>query len=429
MIRKNINNALLLIIFAVLNACSPQLSTGLSPVTNLKNLGIKEKNLDRLDSLFATALVNQWTADATILVAKNGKIFYNKGFGFRDRESKALLRTTDEFRIASLTKPIIALTALQLVETGKLSLNDKVSKYLPEFANPKVLSSFNSKDTLFTTKTANTEITVRHLITQTAGFGGSLDSAMLMIYEKSKVPILPSADKITLAQKMQKLASLPLAFNPNTAFSDGLSSDVLGAVIEKASGLTLDSAVSKTILRPLGMGNTYFYLPLIKANRLVVMYSETPNQRLIRTPLNQQKTNLNYPISGAKTYLSGSSGLVSTSEDYAKFLQMILNKGMFNNKQIVTAQSVEQATQNQIGNLNAAGNKYGFGFSISHLTALQNGGKTGKLSGKGEFNTFFWIDPQRNLIAVLFTQVYPANHGTQLLNDFERLVNEIVDGK
>ena len=159
------------------------------------------------------------------------------------------------------------------------------------------------------------------------------------------------------------------------------------------------------------------------------MYSETENDRLERTPINQQKLNLNYPVSGAKTYLSGSSGLVTSSEDYAKFLQMILNKGMFNNKQIISAKSVELATQNQISHLNAAGNQYGFGFTISNQTLLQNGAKADKLSGIGEFNTFYFIYPQRNLIAVLFTQVYPAKHGNQLIKDFEKIVNEILESK
>lgn len=426
MTQKIILNTLLGVTILILNSCSPQINTSLTAETNLKKLGIKEKNLDRLDSLFATALVNQWTAQTAVLAAKNGKIFYNKNFGFRDRESKALLTANDEFRLGSLTQPIIALTAMALVEKGKLSLDDKVSKYLPEFANPKVLSIFNPKDTTYTTLPATTEITIKHLLSQTAGFGGVLDSALVMIYKKNKVPFLASADKITLSEKTKKLASLPLAFNPNTAFGDGISSDVLGAVIEKASGLTLDSAVSKTILRPLGMSNTYFYLPLIKANRLVVMYSQNPNQRLVRTPISQQNFNLNYPITGAKTYLSGSGGMVSTSYDYAKFLQLILNKGMFNNQQIVSAQSIALATENQIGDLTAGNNQYGFGFTIATEKGLQNGAKAGKLSGKGEFNTFFWIDKPRNLIAVLFTQVYPAYQGTQLLNDFERLVNEVV---
>ncbi len=429
MIPKIIINTLGLAIVIGLKSCSPQINTGLTVATNFKNLGITDKKLDRLDSLFATALVNQWTAGATILLAKNGKIFYNKGFGFRNRETKALLRITDEFRIASLTKPIICLTALALIEKGKLSLDDKVSKYIPQFANPKTLLSYSTKDTTYTTQPANTEITVRHLLTQTSGIGGDLDSPLALIYQKNKIPVLASADKITLADKMKQLANLPLAFNPNTAFIDGLSTDVLGAIIEKASGLTLDSAVSKTILRPLGMQDTYFYLPLLKANQLAVMYSETHNERLERTPLNQQKLNLNYPISGAKTYLSASNGLVTTTQDYAKFLQMILNNGMFNNKQIVSAQSVEQATQNQIGNLMAGNNKYGFGFTIANNINLQSGAKTGKLSGQGEFNTFYWIDKNRNVIAVLFTQVYPAYHAQQLVNDFERLVNEILNTK
>lgn len=427
MLQKHTILSFSLALLILLNSCSPQINTGLTVETNYKNLGIKEKNLDRLDSLFATALVNQWAAGASILVAKNGKIFYNKGFGFRDRETKALLRITDEFRIGSLTKPIVSLTALAFIDKGKLSLDDKVSKYLPEFAYPKTLLIYNPNDTSYTTQVANTQITIRHLLTQTSGIGGALDSPLTLIYKKNKIPFLASADKISLSDKIKQLANLPLAFNPNTAFCEGLSSDVLGAVIEKASGLTLDSAVSKTILQPLGMLDTHFYLPLLKANRLAVMYSETQNNRLERTPPSKQKLNLNYLTGDVKSYLSGSTGLVTTTQDYAKFLQMILNKGMFNNKQIVSVQSVELATKNQIGNLLAGNGKFGFGFTIS--TGLQSDTKVEKLSGKGEFNTFYWIDPQRKVIAVLFTQVYPAYHSALLINEFETLVNHMLESK
>jgi CubicO group peptidase (beta-lactamase class C family) len=410
-------------------ACSQKTNTGLIPATNLKRLGIKEKSIDRLDSLFGSALINQWAAGTSVLVAKDGRVIYNKSIGFRDRESKALLRNIDEFRISTMTQPIVSMAAMSLIEKGKLSLDDQVSKYLPEFAKSKVINTFNTKDTTYTTFPANQEITIRQLLTNTSGIGGETDTRLAMIYEKNNIPFFAFADKLTLGDRMKKLGTLPLSAQPNSHFYNGLSTDVLGAVIEKASGLTLDSVVSQNVLRPLGMTNTYFFLPIKKSNSLAVLYSETIEGRLERTQTLQGKSNLNYPISGAKTYLSGSSGMVSTVEDYAKFLQMVLNKGKFNNKQIVSAQTIELMTKNQIGDLMANGGKFGYGFYISTDKDLKNGAKADKLSGSGNFNTFFWIDPQRKAIAVLLTQVYPSYHSAELVNQFERIVNETLDNK
>jgi CubicO group peptidase (beta-lactamase class C family) len=137
--------------------------------------------------------------------------------------------------------------------------------------------------------------------------------------------------------------------------------------------------------------------------------------------------NVNFPISGAKTYFSGGSGMVSNVEDYAKFCQMILNKGNYNNVQVLSEESISLMTTNQIGNLNVGKNKFGLGFEIATETGLKNGSKVGKLSWSGAFNTFFWIDPERKSIAILMTQVYPAIHKSSYVNTFEKLVNEALD--
>lgn len=416
-----------LIFATALCSCSPAVNTGLIPATNLKRLGIKEKNIDRLDSLLGSALINQWAAEAAALVAKNGEIVFNKNFGFRDRETKALSRGIDEFRLGALTQPIVSLAALLLVEKGKLNLDDKVAKYIPEFSKPEIINSFNQNDTSFTTKPALSDITIRQLLNHTSGIAGAGNGAMAMLYEKNNIPLFATTENFSLNAKMKTLATLPLAYQPSTQYSNGLSADVLGAVIEKASGLTLDSVVSQSILRPLGMANTCFFLPLGKANRLSTMYSELPNGRLQRSPIVQKQFDLNYPIAGGKSYLSGASGLVSTADDYAKFLQMILNKGLFNNKQIAKAQTVALITENQIGDLMAAEHKYSFGFDLEMNAQASTRAMPGKLSRKGEFNTYCWVDAQRGTIALLFTQVYPSINGQKLRDDFERIVNEIID--
>ncbi|HEX7367656.1 MAG TPA: serine hydrolase domain-containing protein [Pelobium sp.] len=427
----NIKSQCLGYVFAILfilSGCSQKAINGLVAASNLKRLNIEEKNLDRIDSLIATSLVNNWMAGAAALVAVNGQVIYDKGFGFRDRESKALMRPTTEFRIASMTKPIVTAAAMKLIEDGKLKLSDNVSKYIAEFKNPQVLLTFNATDTSYTTVNAVKEITIKDLITHTSGIGyGFADERLALIYKKNGIPDLAVADSVFILNKMKTLGKLPLGVQPESAFYYGLGIDVLGAIIECVSGKKLDEYVNETILKPLTMADTYFFLPIEKSNRLAVMYGETQSGRLERLPAILNGYNVNYPIRGAKTYLSGGSGLCSTVEDYAKFMQMILNKGSFEGKQILKPETVNLMTTNQIGNLNVGKNKFGYGFEIATTDGVKNGAKIGKLSWGGAFNTMFWIDPQRKSIAVLMTQVYPAIHKKELFSQFEQLVNDALD--
>ncbi len=429
-LRKQTATALVVILF-ILSACSEKVTTGLTVPASIKKLGVKEKSLDKIDSLLASGLINNWAAGATALVAKDGKVIYNRAFGFRDRETKALLRTIDQFRIASMTKPITSVAAMILIEQGKLNLTDPVSKYIPEFANATVIKSFNTKDTSFTSEPAQAPITIQNLLTHTSGVGyGFADNRLAMLYTKSKIPDLAVPDSITIAQTMKKIGTLPLGVQPGTKFYYGLSTDVLGYVIEVVSKKSLNEFITAEILKPLGMDNTYFFLPADKTSRLTVMYAETKDGRLERIPLKQGSYNVNYPITGAKTYYSGGSGLVSTVEDYAKFMQMILNKGELGGKRVLSTESINIMTKNQIGDLTVGrGNKFGLGFEIATEKGLANGSKIGKLSWGGAFNTMFWIDPERKSVAVLMTQVYPAIHKQELYNKFETIVNGILDGK
>lgn len=418
----------LLIVSLLLSSCSEKINDGLVAASNLKRLGIEEDNLHRIDSLLGTALISNWTAGATALVAKDGKVVYDKGFGFRDREIKALMRPIDLFRIASMTKPVISVATMMLVEQGKINLNDPVSKYIPEFKNMQVLNTFNAKDTSYTTIPATAEITIKNLLTHTSGIGyGFADERIRLIYEKNNIPDLATVKPIVIGDVVKRLATLPLGVQPNSSFYYGLSTDVLGYVIEVASGKRLDIFLKENIFTPLKMEDTHFFLPAEKINRLAIMYAETKNGRLERSPITSGQFNINYPINGAKTYLSGGSGLVSSVEDYAKFLQMVLNKGSLSGKRILKAETIELMSQNQIGDLNVGKNKFGLGFEIATTEGLNNGSKVGKLSWGGAFNTMFWIDPERNSIAILMTQVYPALHKRELYSKFETLVNDALD--
>lgn len=378
-----------------------------------------------LDSLLTVAN-GKWAAGSTALVIKNGKIVYHKAFGQKDMEANIDMQTSDIFRIASMTKPIVTAAAMLLVEQGKLSLDSPLSKYVPAFANMQVLTGFNSKDGTYTTEPARKEITIRNLMTHTSGIGyGFIDKRMASIYGKNDIPDITTIRNTTIGATVDKLAGVPLGTQPGTNFYYGLSTDVLGRVIEIASGVPLDKFLRQNILKPLEMNDTHFFLPENKVHRLATMYSWKDGEGLQRMSRDKYP-DLNFPAEGARTYFSGGGGLTSTAHDYSKFLRMILEKGSYKGKQILRPETVNQMTTGQVEM--DGSHKFGLGFMISSDADPDLGINPGKLSWSGAFNTFFWIDPQRQSIAVLMTQVFPGDDERKLSTMFEKQVNEALDG-
>lgn len=386
-------------------------------------------NFAKVDSVLLNAQTKGWVAGSTALVMKDGKLLYDKAFGFKDREAQVTMQTSDIFRIASMTKPVVSVAALILIERGKLKLDDPVYKYIPEFKSPMVIKEFNPKDSTFITEPAKSEITIRQLLTHTSGIGyGFQDKELAKVYTQNSIPDLATIADVTLADKMKKLGTLPLFMQPGQKFHYGLSTDVLGYVIEVASGKKLDVFIHDNILKPLKMNDTQFYLPDSKQDRLVTMYGDVKGMPLFRLPYKLRGNDIMYPVSGAKKYFSGGSGLTSTTHDYARFLQMILNSGELDHVRILKKSTIEQMVTNQVGSISLRrGNKFGFGLEIEQGNKLVNGAKAGKMFWGGAFNTTFWIDPSRNGIAILMTQVYPALHSTDLFNSFETAVNQTLD--
>jgi CubicO group peptidase (beta-lactamase class C family) len=385
--------------------------------------------INRIDSFLQAAIANQWMVGSTALVYSNGKIVYDKAFGFRDREAGISMETSDIFRIASMTKPIVSVAVMILVEQGKIKLDDAIEKYTPGFKDPRVLVQTTSKDSAEYTVPAKTPVTIHHLLTHTSGISSPLeDKRLAAIYSRNKISPLAAADSAVLADKMQVLSTLPLGVQPGEKFYYGLSTDVLGYIIEIVSGKKLDAFLNENILHPLQMHDTYFYLPENKSNRLAAIYAEFESGKLMRIPPVFQNFNINYPISGPRTYFSGSGGLCSTTHDYLQFLQMLLNGGSLGKVKILRPETVAMMEQNQIGALSLANsNKFGFGFEIENRINPPNGAKKGKLTWGGAFNTLFWIDPERKAFAVLMTQVYPAKHQRDFFRGFETIVNQTLD--
>ncbi len=207
-----------------------------------------------------------------------------------------------------------------------------------------------------------------------------------------------------------------------------MSTDVLGYLIEVVSGEKLDQFLSKHIFKPLQMNDTHFFLPDGKKERLVSLYAELQSAKLTKMPEVFQGYQINYPISGPKKFFSGAGGLSSTIQDYAHFLQMILNGGVYGKTRILKAETIALMSKNQIGDISLANsNKFGLGFEIESRAVPPRLASIGKIHWGGAFNTLFWIDPKRKSIAILMTQVYPAIHQRDLYNGFEKFTNEALD--
>lgn len=397
------------------------------------SVAVSEDRLKRIDQLLQEYVNKQWIAGAVAIVSKNGGIIYNKAVGFSDMEAKTPLQTDAIFRIASQTKAITSVGVMMLYEEGKLLLDDPISKYISEFKSPKVIDAYNEKDTTYTTKPAKREITIRDLLTHTSGIGyAQIGSAQMnAIYAKAGVVGGIGIDKMLLADKMKTLGGLPIFHQPGEKFTYGLNTDVLGYLIEVVSAMSLDQFFQKRIFEPLGMKDTYFYLPSSKQARLVKLHTEEQGTRKLSVapvtfPLNGTFYS-DYP-SLKGTYFSGGGGLSSTAFDYSIFMQMILNGGIYNGKRIISPATIRMMTANQIGTLYlGSGNKFGLGFEV---IPEENSGKSplsvGSYFWGGMFSSTYWIDPKEKIVAQLFINQYPMSHG-EIHNKFKAMVYAAIE--
>jgi len=398
---------------AVSIAQAPVLTPGLPEKNNFS-----PERLQRIDKLVQQYIDSNWITGAIAIVAKNGNIVYHKAMGYDDKEKNKPLQKDAIFRIASQTKAITSVGVMMLWEEGKFLLDDAVSKYIPEFRKPQVLDKFNKADTSYTSVPAKREITIRDLLTHTSGIGYAQigNETMNAMYYKAGVIGGIGLKGYILADNIKKLAALPLIHQPGEKFTYGLNTDVLGYLIEVVSGLSLDQYFRKNIFEPLGIKDTYFYIPKEKHTRLAMLHSEDKAKHVINTA---EQINVNgnfyrdYPILGDGSFYSGGGGLVSTAYDYAVFMQMLLNKGEYNGKRLLSPNSIRLMTINQIGDINLGrATKFGLGFQL--VTEADEGRNTtslGSFSWGGMFASSYWIDPKEKIVAQFVLQQYPMSHG------------------
>jgi len=369
--------------------------------------GMSEERLNRIDSVLTEAIDKDQIPGAVALVARNGRIVYLKAFGMADNESGRNMQTDDIFRIASQTKAITSTAVMMLWEEGKFGLDDPISRYIPEFAHPMVFESLNEADYSFTATPATKPITIRNLITHTSGIGYGMidDDNFRKIYQKAGIIDAFTTKDVTIEENIKKLARLPLHHEPGAKFTYSEGLDVLGYLIEIVSGMPLDQFLKERIFDPLGMEDTYFYIPGEKANRLVPVQTSTDGKWVKYQALPLYDTD--YPIKGARRFFSGGGGLSSTAKDYATFLQMYLNKGELNGVRLLSRTTVETILSDQVGAmLGASDSGYGLAFGIlDERGALWGGqGSAGTFSWGGYFNTQYFADPVEQTIGILMKQ-------------------------
>jgi len=387
------------------------------------NPHINYNRLTRIDDVVNDYIKKNWIAGAVTLIIKDGQVIQHKSYGYDDIDAKKPLDKNAIFRIASQTKALASVGIMTLYEKGQLLLTDPVSKYIPEFANATVLDKFNAADTTYTTVPAKRLITIKDLLTHTSGIDYAVigTKEMTAIYAKSGIPSGIGELHANLADKMKALGKLPLAAQPGTRFLYGLNVDVLGYIIEKISGLSLDAYLAKELFVPLGMKDTYFNVPASKANRLTTLYTEDSAHHLIKQQKDVRGISPDYPLHETH-YFSGGAGASSTAYDYAIFLQMLLNGGSYNGVQILSPRTVEMMVQNQTGDINVGNDKFGLGFQITtEKGATESAKSIGSFAWGGYFGTTYWADPKEKLVCLIMTQQAPNSHG-DLGKKFEPLV-------
>ncbi len=389
-----------------------------------EEVGLSAERLGRIRTAMQRYVDRSAVPGVVTLVARRGRVAHLEVVGKMDLEANKPMRADTIFRIASMTKPIASVAAMMLYEQGHFLLTDPVSKFLPELKNPRVAmppQPGHLAETTFLTVPAQREINIRDLLTHTAGFpsSGGITSEAYRQFVAERKP------EDTVGDMTLRLAKLPLKFHPGTQWDYGVSTDVVGRLVEVISGVSLDEFLRERIFKPLGMNDTYFYLPEEKAGRFAAAYAPAEKGlKLVDAPSTSSR------VRGPKKYFSGAGGLVSTASDYLRFSQMSLNGGELEGARLLSRKTVELMTSNHIGNLamwpTLGGYRFGLGYRVrTHLGESAVSGSVGEFGWGGAFCTYFWIDPKEQMIGILMTQVRPYTH-LNIRQEFQVLANAAI---
>lgn len=381
------------------------------PAAKPESVGMSSERLERIGAAVQKSIEEKRIAGAVTLVARRGRVVWFKPQGMTDREANKAMRPDTIFRICSMTKPITSVAVMMLYEEGHFLLDDPISKYLPEFKNPKVLVKPESGDTY--TIPAKREITIRDLLRHTSGLTYHWNDRIGPLYKAANVGHGVLQYDGTIEENVKRLAGVPLLFNPGERWEYSLGVDVLGRLVEVVSGKPLNEFFRTRIFEPLGMKDTYFYPPENKLERLAAAYTYYDDKGLNRfpdTPITEDSLSYSadYPYKGPKKLFAGGAGLVSTTMDYARFCQMMLDGGKTGSTHLLSRKSVELMTQDQLGKISPE-QGFGLGFGVDGVKAPLSGlGSPGEFYWGGFFYTAFLIDPKEQMVVVFMAQLHPT---------------------
>jgi methyl acetate hydrolase len=373
-----------------------------------------------IDRMFQAAVDKGEIPGVVAAVTNKDQIVYLKAFGKQDVARNIPMSNDTVFRIASMTKPVTSVGIMMLYEQARLRLDDPAGNYLPEYKGREVMATFHEKDATYTTRPAKGEMTIRHLLTHTSGLSYPFTSPTVVAIQ---------------AKTGKDPKELPLLFDPGTKWNYSPATAVLGDILAKLSGASIEEWDQTRIFRPLGMVDTTYAPAPEEAARLATIHQREPTGRLVETP--------NLP-----TYMPdvrGDGGLVSTASDYAAFLQMFLNEGSWHGKRLLKPDTVRLMTSNQIGSVvvdtmpaaipsrsasfpfGAGKDKFGLGFQITMTDGKRTHERAaGSYTWGGINNTHFWVDPKNGIGVVILTQVLPFYNATSMdvVKRFEKLIYE-----
>ncbi|MEE3238281.1 MAG: serine hydrolase domain-containing protein [Pseudomonadota bacterium] len=382
-----------------------------------EELGISSERLGRLDTVLNSYVEENLIAGQVLLVLRKGRIAHSLANGMRDIEATDPMKEDTIFRIASQTKALVSTGIMILHERGQLDISHPLSRYIPEWENVQV--AVPNENGSYNLEPVERPITLRHLLTHTAGMSYGTGPASRE-WEEADFQGWYFANKTeTIGESIARMASLPLDAHPGTAWIYGYNTDILGAVIEKASGMDLNNFLQQEIFEPLEMSDSHFYLPENKRERLAVVYQPKPGGGIQAIPATDGMRSQGLYIDGPRISYSGGAGLLSTANDYARFLQMTLNGGELDGKRILSRKTIELMTTNHLGDLPfRSGQGFGLGFSIvTDLGERGTLGSVGEYGWGGAYHSTYWVDPLEELVVVYLTQIIPATG----LDDYSKL--------
>ena len=390
--------------------------------SNPEDQGFSEERLKRLAPVMQKYIDQDLTPGVLTAIMRNEKIVYFETQGFMDVKEEKPLREDAIFRIASMTKPIASVALMMLWEEGHFQLNDPVSKFIPTFSETKVSTTSDASGKTGDLVEPKRAITIRDMLTHTAGLAnsyiGNKDA-----YRKAMYQPRPKSN----SEQINRLAKLALNYHPGEEWQYSAATSVVGHLVEIISGKSLDIFLKERLFDPLNMSDTHFYLDNTKGGRLAAQYTPGKNKKIILQDPGSKKSRW---ITAPRNIFSGSGGLVSTARDYLRFQQMVLNKGQLNGVRILAPSTVSLMLENHTGDLPIWLTGPGTGFGLGFGVIVDRGKSSSPLSEGsaywgGAYCTISWIDPEKDLVGLMMTQVRPYTH-INIRRDFQVMTYQAI---